>query len=268
MYIPVTAPARSSGMVYSRESPRFSKFYHPSASAAPVPLRFPVSALYSQDELIVAKPPDLESIRTLSQICSIMIYHIWDDDTSGAPPSAAQLKRQQGFQTFCERTLKDTESLPVLALAALKYIERLRALNPYVRGEPGFENRIFIVALMLAHKVFEDWCPAASHWARLASLDLAGLRAMELEFLFGLKFELFMSPSELAAWQSDVEETLVAYERGPSYIQRFQTGSAAMSMSPSKTECGLGSSLRCAGSASADLVDGDAFDYFKRRAYF
>lgn len=75
---------------------------------------------------------------------------------------------------------------PIMVLAALCYLDRLRALNEDVVGSPGFEVRLFVVAVRIAWKVWVDRearqeVGGTTWWEEIGGIPAGELRVMEME---------------------------------------------------------------------------------------
>ncbi|KAJ3280027.1 hypothetical protein HK104_000984 [Borealophlyctis nickersoniae] len=105
-----------------------------------------------------------------------------------------------------------TQTTPAVAVVALGYIERLRKRHPNVKGDEGFEYRLFAVALMLAQKVFEDGCLIGEKaWSEASGIAAKELNIMEREFLLGLDFDMLISPKKLRELSINIEKIFERY---------------------------------------------------------
>ncbi|KAI9325787.1 hypothetical protein DFJ73DRAFT_193541 [Zopfochytrium polystomum] len=106
------------------------------------------------------------------------------------------------FRDFVSRLVEKTESTSVHVVVAILYLARLKSrFGPALsadQGSSGLEFRLFSVALMLSHKMFEDLCPLSKDWCRVCKIDsLREMRSMELEFLDGISYRLVITLDEL-----------------------------------------------------------------------
>ncbi|KAI8820977.1 uncharacterized protein EV422DRAFT_478142, partial [Fimicolochytrium jonesii] len=94
-----------------------------------------------------------------------------------------------------------TTALPVpVLITSLILVSRLKQRRPDLRGEAGSECRIFIAALAIAMKLLMDNTFSARTWEKVASIPVADLNVMEMEFLGQIDFETHVGEAEYFTW--------------------------------------------------------------------
>jgi hypothetical protein len=87
---------------------------------------------------------------------------------------------------------------PCSMIAAFIYLERLSQLRSSLRLTSKTMQRLLLVAVMTGAKYLEDECCLNTRWAATGELSLQEINMLELEFLFGIEFELSVYPEEYA----------------------------------------------------------------------
>ncbi|KAJ1553160.1 hypothetical protein HK096_008992 [Nowakowskiella sp. JEL0078] len=187
------------------------------------------SELSDNDSLYIP----VNSDSNIAAVCQVLFYHIWVSRSNPAnlfsgSANAITGQQRRTFRLFCERLLRITTVTPAcdqcpsglakaaaassaLALVALKYVQRLILANPSCQGDEGFEFRLFAIALMIAHKMFEDRVLAKSVWSEVTGINVKELAVMEIEFLNGIDWNLNI---DLLEWNEYVSNVVEMYAEG------------------------------------------------------
>ena len=105
-----------------------------------------------------------------------------------------------GFRKWVTTILSTTQVTQNVILLALMFIYRLKKLNPTVKGKSGSEFRLLTVALMLGNKFLDDNTYTNKTWAEVSGISVQEIHIMEVEFLSNMKYTLYVSELEWAAW--------------------------------------------------------------------
>ncbi|ORX92588.1 hypothetical protein K493DRAFT_193245, partial [Basidiobolus meristosporus CBS 931.73] len=119
------------------------------------------------------------------------------------------------FHSFCQNVIARSQVDPPTILLALKYIQRLKKYCPRITGEQGSECRLFVVSLILAHKMLEDCTYTNQTWSQITRIPLADINHMEREFLLSIQFDLHVPEEEYAQWLLYLEQYLRYKEEDP-----------------------------------------------------
>ncbi len=104
------------------------------------------------------------------------------------------------FTSFVFYLLHTTQISYPIVLIALRYLDRLRSFFPSITPQKGSEYRLFVSALIIANKLYDDTRMPNKLWSELTGMPLQELFVMELEFLKSLDYQLTVSVEEYIAW--------------------------------------------------------------------
>ncbi|KAK9700669.1 hypothetical protein K7432_012083 [Basidiobolus ranarum] len=147
------------------------------------------------------------NISVISEFVTDLVVQMWykhSDIQTGSP----------NFYPFCQKVIARSEVEPPTILLALKYIQRLKKYHPRITGEQGSECRLFVISLILAHKLLEDYTYTNQTWSQIARIPLEEINHMEREFLISIQFNLHVSEEEYAQWLLYLEQYL-RYKEDP-----------------------------------------------------
>jgi hypothetical protein len=94
--------------------------------------------------------------------------------------------------------LKYSEASPCCMVVALLYLRRFQERFPSLVLTSRTLQRLLLVAAMTATKFLEDVSLSNDAWAEIGNLPLAELNSLEINFLFGIEFDLRVSSEEYA----------------------------------------------------------------------
>ena len=101
---------------------------------------------------------------------------------------------------FVQRVLRYLPATKELYIVALVYLDRVVALNRGITLTLLNVHRLFIAAVHVASKFFDDLFYSTSFVARVAGVPPAELNRLELEFLAATRFSLFVEPALYTAY--------------------------------------------------------------------
>ncbi|GJJ76318.1 hypothetical protein EMPS_08677 [Entomortierella parvispora] len=159
------------------------------------------------------------------------------------------------FRKFCLDVLSATLLSPSVILLSLKYIRKLmlnlKSSNKIVNTGDGAEYRFFTGALILANKFLDDNTFTNKTWADITGMKIKDVNHLEMQFLSGIDFRLFTSPSEYSEWLASLTQFTGQYMPSQHQVAHQQQTTAARSpISPVDT-------------APADLSIGCQGSYFE-----
>ncbi|ORX93185.1 hypothetical protein K493DRAFT_302817 [Basidiobolus meristosporus CBS 931.73] len=146
-----------------------------------------------------------------------MVAHMWQRSFACSQPDFR-------LRASIERILHTSGVSPSVLLLALKYIQRVTK-NPQIRIS-GYERQLFVVAVILAHKVLEDDTYTNSSWSHISGISVSELTSFEQSFLFAIGFDLFVSEIEFTQWLLYAKQ----------YLRYSKSGPAALKMEPPTEE--------------------------------
>ncbi|KAI8929487.1 cyclin-domain-containing protein [Entophlyctis helioformis] len=159
----------------------------------------------------VAPGPDAIAASTLAaalaSACTCFMTQVWPSPTLRASAAAGansisqlsassslaadQLSHPVSFSTFAFQLIAITRTPAEMVFIALRYLFQLRQRFPgNVENPAGAEYRLFVTALILAHKMMDDNQCSTKAWAKITSIPAVELAQMEVEFLSSLDYKL------------------------------------------------------------------------------
>uniref|UniRef100_A0ACD5UDH9 Uncharacterized protein n=1 Tax=Avena sativa TaxID=4498 RepID=A0ACD5UDH9_AVESA len=112
-----------------------------------------------------------------------------------------------GMLEFLERFSRYAHVSPQVYVVAYAYLDRLRrgGAGPVVRVVPTNAQRLLTAAILVASKFVEDRNYKNSYFAAVGGLGAAELGALELHFLFLMRFRLNVSVSVFRSYCGHLE---------------------------------------------------------------
>jgi len=144
------------------------------------------------------------------------------------------------FRKFCLDVLSATLLSPSVILLSLKYIRKLmlnlKSSNKIVNTGDGAEYRFFTGALILANKFLDDNTFTNKTWADITGMKIKDVNHLEMQFLSGIDFRLFTTPSEYSEWLASLTQFTGQYMPSQHQVAHQQQTTAARSpVSPMDT---------------------------------
>ncbi|ORY07611.1 hypothetical protein K493DRAFT_197494, partial [Basidiobolus meristosporus CBS 931.73] len=139
------------------------------------------------------------NIPLLANFVAHMIHRMWHQKVTMAGPSIT-------FRDFCKAVFIRSEVSPSVIFLGLKYVQRLTKYCPDVRGEEGSECRLFVISLIISHKMLEDSTYTNQTWSELTRIPVSELNQMEAEFLHSIKYRLHIPEEEYSQWLLYIEQ--------------------------------------------------------------
>lgn len=151
-----------------------------------------------------------ESQAHLLDILSVLLKYVIAKNDHYAAPVSPFVGSQARFTAayYLRRIDQYSGASPCCLIAALVYLERIQKHCPGLFLSSKTLQRLFLIAAMTATKYLEDSSCLNTQWARIGGISLRELNRLELEFLFGLDFDLQVQPE--AYWR--VVNDLTVYQ--------------------------------------------------------
>eukprot|EP00792_Barthelona_sp_PAP020_P004599 TRINITY_DN222_c0_g1_i1.p1 TRINITY_DN222_c0_g1~~TRINITY_DN222_c0_g1_i1.p1 ORF type:complete len:207 (+),score=44.57 TRINITY_DN222_c0_g1_i1:85-621(+) len=131
------------------------------------------------------------------------------DDSSGFNsnnPFSSLSVPSLGVQAYMLRIQKYANCSPSALIGAGIYLDRIITLNPDMLISIHSFHRLFLTAVVLAAKYFDDKFFTNRYYSRVGGVKMAELNKLEIEFLFKLKFTLQISTEEFEDYCRMVDE--------------------------------------------------------------
>ncbi|ORY01002.1 hypothetical protein K493DRAFT_195771, partial [Basidiobolus meristosporus CBS 931.73] len=131
----------------------------------------------------------------LANFVDYMIQQMWNRKTKviSKPPNSM-------FRDFFKEVITRSQVSPSVIFLGLKYIQRLTKYRPGICGEEGSECRLFVISLMISHKMLEDSTYTNQTWSELTFIPVSELNQMEGEFLYSIRYDLHMPEEAFSQW--------------------------------------------------------------------
>eukprot|EP00792_Barthelona_sp_PAP020_P004909 TRINITY_DN2405_c0_g2_i1.p1 TRINITY_DN2405_c0_g2~~TRINITY_DN2405_c0_g2_i1.p1 ORF type:complete len:181 (+),score=49.06 TRINITY_DN2405_c0_g2_i1:70-612(+) len=92
-------------------------------------------------------------------------------------------------------------------IAAGIYLDRVMIMNPEIMVNNFSFHRLFLTAVVLAAKYFDDKFFTNNYYSRVGGIKITELNKLEIELLFLLKFSLQISTEEFENFCNSIEES-------------------------------------------------------------
>ncbi|CAM0947365.1 unnamed protein product [Alopecurus aequalis] len=143
-----------------------------------------------------------------------------DADGSGSGSafrSPGGRKPEIGVRRYAERIYRYAGCSPACFVVAYAYLDRLALGDEEEEEEVGVGvgmavavdsfsvHRLLITSVMVAAKFMDDIHYNNAYFARVGGVEVSEMNALELEFLFALRFRLNVTPDDFAAYCATLE---------------------------------------------------------------
>ncbi|KAJ1330088.1 hypothetical protein BSLG_009760 [Batrachochytrium salamandrivorans] len=179
----------------------------------------------------------------LASLCTCFMRHVWPSPSLIKPPAriascpsypqaplsppAEQCYSSPAYEPspFPSPTslIAITRTPAETVLVSLKYLFMLRQRYPGdIENAGGSEYRLFVTALILAHKMQDDSVCSMNAWSKITSIPVAELLQMEFEFLSVLDYRLHVSPDDYQTWCTQLGRFLAIARKNEAQQQVYQ----------------------------------------------
>jgi hypothetical protein len=114
-------------------------------------------------------------------------------------------KPSLSIKDYLFRIQNYTEAEDNTIIIALMYIDRLSDISSILLT-PFNVHRILFVSILLAIKYNEDICFGFDFYAKIAGMPISDLKKMERDFVYLIKFKLFIDKEEFENYKSYIDE--------------------------------------------------------------
>ncbi|XP_078178487.1 cyclin-U4-1-like [Carex rostrata] len=109
------------------------------------------------------------------------------------------------IRAYLERIFRYTGCSPCCYLIAYVYLDRLVQHCPEAVINSFSVHRLLITGVMVAAKFIDDLHYSNAYYARVGGIEVSEMNSLELEFLFGMQFELNVSPNQFNSYCTMLE---------------------------------------------------------------
>ncbi|KAK1696115.1 hypothetical protein QYE76_012812 [Lolium multiflorum] len=150
--------------------------------------------------------------------------HDVDDDQEEDVKKTKKKKAVSAFQGltkpaisvggYLERIFRFAGCSPSCYVVAYIYLDRFLRRRPALAVDSFNVHRLLITSILTAVKFVDDICYNNAYFARVGGISLMEMNYLEVDFLFGVAFDLNVTPATFASYCS-VLQTEMAYLEHP-----------------------------------------------------
>ncbi|KAF5731597.1 cyclin-U4-1 [Tripterygium wilfordii] len=113
------------------------------------------------------------------------------------------------IQTYLDRILKYANCSPSCFIVAYVYLDRFAQSQPYLPINSFNVHRLLITSVMVAAKFMDDMYYNNAYYAKVGGISTTEMNYLELDFLFGLGFNLNITPNTFYIYCSYLQKEMV-----------------------------------------------------------
>ncbi|KAI0500285.1 hypothetical protein KFK09_018497 [Dendrobium nobile] len=159
----------------------------------------------------------------------------WNDDLTAtglhhySPASAISAffgleKPEISIACYLERIFRFAHCSTSCFVVAYIYLDRFLLLHPSISVDSFNVHRFLITAVLTAVKFMDDRYYNNAYFAKVGGISLAEMNYLEVDFLFGLRFDLNVTPVVFSSYCSILErEMKMANPQIPSSVHCYIT---------------------------------------------
>ncbi|XP_062201070.1 cyclin-P4-1-like [Phragmites australis] len=125
---------------------------------------------------------------------------------------------------YLERIFRFASCSPSCYVVAYIYLDRfLRRRRPTLAVDSFNVHRLLITSVLTAVKFVDDICYNNAYFARVGGISLAEMNYLEVDFLFGIAFDLNVTPAAFASYCAVLQSEMAYLEPpAPAEAPRLQ----------------------------------------------
>ncbi|RLN39809.1 cyclin-P4-1-like [Panicum miliaceum] len=150
-----------------------------------------------------------------------------DAAAEGALPAEGRRRPVSAFQGltkpaisiggYLERIFRFASCSPSCYVVAYIYLDRFLRRRPALAVDSFNVHRLLITSVLTAVKFVDDICYNNAYFARVGGISLVEMNYLEVDFLFGIAFDLNVTPAAFASYCS-VLQSEMAYLDPPAPV--------------------------------------------------
>ncbi|XP_015697168.2 cyclin-P4-1 [Oryza brachyantha] len=168
-------------------------------------------------------------------ILSSLLQRVAERNDAAAVDVGAAAKRQQQQQAqavsafhgltkpaisvggYLERIFRFANCSPSCYVVAYIYLDRFLRRRPALAVDSFNVHRLLITSVLTAVKFVDDICYNNAYFARVGGISLMEMNYLEVDFLFGIAFDLNVTPAAFASYCA-VLQSEMAYLEQPAAV--------------------------------------------------
>ncbi|KAL1223752.1 Cyclin-U4-1 [Cardamine amara subsp. amara] len=122
------------------------------------------------------------------------------------------------IQSYLERIFKYANCSPSCFVVAYVYLDRFTHRQPSLPINSFNVHRLLITSVMVAAKFLDDLYYNNAYYAKVGGISTKEMNFLELDFLFGLGFELNVTPNTFHAYFSYLQKEMTLLQQPLSLV--------------------------------------------------
>uniref|UniRef100_A0A2P2P9D4 Cyclin n=1 Tax=Rhizophora mucronata TaxID=61149 RepID=A0A2P2P9D4_RHIMU len=112
------------------------------------------------------------------------------------------------IQSYLERIFKYANCSPSCYVVAYVYLDRFSRRQPYFPVNSFSVHRLLITSVLVSAKFMDDIYYNNAYYAKVGGISTAEMNVLEVDFLFGLGFQLHVTPSTFHTYCSYLQNEM------------------------------------------------------------
>ncbi|KVI00544.1 cyclin-U4-1-like [Cynara cardunculus var. scolymus] len=119
------------------------------------------------------------------------------------------------IQTYLERIFKYANCSPSCYVVAYVYLDRFTQQQPALSVNSFNVHRLLITSVMVAAKFMDDMYYNNAYYAKVGGISTTEMNFLEVDFLFGLGFQLNVNPTTFHTYCSYLQKEMFLLQPPP-----------------------------------------------------
>ncbi|KAL5232538.1 hypothetical protein ABZP36_031314 [Zizania latifolia] len=116
---------------------------------------------------------------------------------------------------YLERIFRFANCSPSCYVVAYIYLDRFLRRRPALAVDSFNVHRLLITSVLTAVKFVDDICYNNAYFARVGGISLMEMNYLEVDFLFGVAFDLNVTPAAFASYCAVLQSEMAYLEQPP-----------------------------------------------------
>ncbi|KAK3157161.1 hypothetical protein QOZ80_2AG0117000 [Eleusine coracana subsp. coracana] len=120
---------------------------------------------------------------------------------------------------YLERIFRFAGCSPSCYVVAYIYLDRFLRRRPALAVDSFNVHRLLITSVLTAVKFVDDICYNNAYFARVGGISLVEMNYLEVDFLFGIAFDLNVTPAAFASYCAVLQSEMAYLEPPPAPVE-------------------------------------------------
>ncbi|KAK1273413.1 Cyclin-U4-1 [Acorus gramineus] len=125
-------------------------------------------------------------------------------------------------QSYLERIFRYANCSPSCYVVAYIYLDRFARRHPSLPINSYNVHRLLITSVLVAAKFMDDVCYNNAYYAKVGGISTAEMNFLEVDFLFGLSFQLNMTPDTFNSYSAFLQREMLSIDKPPNLTTKTQ----------------------------------------------